>query len=338
MSAMNHRKYWILISFSLLFVWALNQLEPINDYIDTLKYTMSDDYRSAYFAFADGDNAEDPDLLNQIKKEAAALYVKPINARIDPVWKAIPSYNGLSVDIDQTYYFARKLKGKIPFVYNEVLPKINLDQLEPQPIYKGNPRKPMVSIMINVAWGNEFIPVILKTLEEENVHSTFFLDGSWLEDNVDLAKSILEQGHELSNHAYSHKNMGDLSRSAAQEEIMKTQKLLKQLLGVDNRLFAPPSGHFDDETIKLTDELGLQTVLWTIDTVDWKKPEPSWIVQKISSRLEPGAMILMHPTSSSSLALPDMIKEIKNRGLTLGTVSELISPSRIVEVETKFNF
>jgi peptidoglycan/xylan/chitin deacetylase (PgdA/CDA1 family) len=93
-------------------------------------------------------------------------------------------------------------------------------------------------------------------------------------------------------------------------------------------LFAPPSGDFDQETVQIASEMGMKTILWTLDTVDWTNPGAARIIQKISSRVEPGSLILMHPTRSSSEALPEMIRSIKSKGLTLATVSELISPKR----------
>jgi probable sporulation protein (polysaccharide deacetylase family) len=219
-------------------------------------------------------------------------------------------------------------------VYKEVKPKVNLEDLGPYPIYKGNPRKPMVSLMINVAWGNEFIPAMLKVLNKENVHATFFFDGSWLLQHLDMAKLIGEAGHELSNHAYSHKNMSQLSREKATNEIVKTQQLLETKLGVKNTLFAPPSGDFNEETVRIAHELHLNMILWTIDTVDWTKPKPEWIINRVKKNLEPGAMILMHPTKASSLALEAIIQEVKRRGFVLGTVSDLLSTDRVKVAQT----
>lgn len=100
----------------------------------------------------------------------------------------------------------------------------------------------------------------------------FFLDGSWLSKNVELAKEIQKRGHEMSNHAYSHPNMSRLSAERAKLEISKTQDLLHKTLGVENRWFAPPSGDFNQKTVDIASSMGLQTVLWTVDTVDWRKP------------------------------------------------------------------
>ncbi|MFC5448391.1 polysaccharide deacetylase family protein [Paenibacillus aestuarii] len=270
-------------------------------------------------------------LLDIIKAEAAKRRIAPINAKMDPVWKAIPGYNGLEVDIDETLKLAEHhfTPGKIHYIMKEVPPAIQLDDLGPSPIYKGNPKKPMASIMINVAWGNEYLPRILETLRKENVHATFFFDGSWLKKNVETAKLIQREGHELSNHAYSHKDMRSISRSKAVEEISKTEDLLKQQLGVNNTLFAPPSGYFNEETVRVAADFKLRTVLWTFDTIDWRNPGADRIIERLSRNIEPGTLILMHPTASSSQALGGMIKVIKNKGLTLGTVSELLSSNRV---------
>ncbi|MFD0680100.1 MULTISPECIES: polysaccharide deacetylase family protein [unclassified Paenibacillus] len=275
-------------------------------------------------------------LQEQIMLEAEKRRIAPINARLDRVWKAIPGYNGVEVDIEKSLALTleRQSPGQLHLIMREVPPAIGLDQLGSHPVYKGNPEKPMVALMINVAWGEQFLPKMLSILEKENVRATFFFDGSWLKKNVPTAQIIKDKGHELSNHAYSHKNMSQISRDQAYQEIYKTQQLLEKELGVNNVLFAPPSGDFNQATVDIAREQKLRTILWTLDTVDWQKPAPSTIVNKISTRVEPGSLILMHPTSSSSEALERMIKVIKNKGLQLGTVSEVISTNRVPKVES----
>jgi len=191
----------------------------------------------------------------------------------------------------------------------------------------------MVALMINVAWGNEFLEPMLKTLEEQHVKATFFFDGTWLKKNTDMARLIQSYGHELSNHAYTHPNMSKLDRQSAYNEIAKTEALLKSTLNVANEWFAPPSGDFNQMTVEVAAEQGLKTVLWTLDTVDWQHPPAASIVNKIRTRVEPGSLILMHPTDSSSKALPGMIAAIKHKGLLLGTVSETLSTKRVRLVE-----
>ncbi|GKU78678.1 polysaccharide deacetylase family protein [Paenibacillus sp. L3-i20] len=274
---------------------------------------------------------EKKELYDAIVAEAESKSIPPVDARIDRIWRAIPGYNGLVVDIEKTYNAALRSPGAdaIPYRYKEIEPQIKLEQLGPQPIYRGNPNKSMISLMINVAWGNEYIDPILITLEEKGVKATFFLDGSWLKKNVDIAKKIQEAGHEMSNHAYSHPDMSNLGHTEQYNQIAKTEDLLKQLLNVENKWFAPPSGSFNAATLQIAREQGLQTVLWTIDTVDWRKPPAASVIRKISAKLEPGALILMHPTATTRDALAGMIDSAKTKGYVIGTVSETLSSERI---------
>lgn len=288
------------------------------------------DVRTAETAAPERSGGETGAPWTDLAAEAERLRIPPVNARVDRVWRAIPGYNGLEVDLDRT--LARLMENprvaEIPFVFREVEPEIKLADLPPEPIYKGNPDKPMVSFMVNVAWGNEHLPDLLDVFREEGVRTTFFLDGSWLKNNRDLALKILEDGHELANHGYSHKMMSRLGEAEALQEIRKTEALLREL-GVNNRLFAPPAGDFDAETVRLARREGLYTILWTLDTVDWRRPDPASVIRKIRSRLEPGSLVLMHPTEAAVKSLPAMIRHAREKGFKVGTVSELIDERRV---------
>ncbi|WHY17392.1 polysaccharide deacetylase family protein [Paenibacillus sp. G2S3] len=298
---------------------------PVKDMLAQLK--PQDDLA----VWMDIPKAANNDLRLRIETAAAKLNAPPVDAVVDRVWKAIPGYNGLEIDVESTYRNALLApKEPIKFVYRQIEPKVSLNELGAEPIYRGNPAKPMVSLMINVAWGNQYIVPMLDILDEEHVKVTFFLDGSWLSKNPELATEMLKRGHEMENHAYTHPNMSTLSRARATVEIEKTQKLLKESLGVTNKWFAPPSGDFDQETVEIASSLGLKTVLWTVDTVDWRNPSPESIVAKITSKAEPGTLVLMHPTASSSQALKAMIRGIKAKGLQLGTVSQTLSAERLI--------
>ncbi|MFC5648973.1 polysaccharide deacetylase family protein [Paenibacillus solisilvae] len=318
-----------LLMSALLLTVRLNN--SLSDYVFAVKQNRVYDV----FKPVSGDTQKNQLLLDTIKAEAVKKRIAPVNATLDRVWKAIPGYNGLEVDVEQTYRLMKEAPEHAPirYVYKEIWPKVNLEQLGRQPIYKGNPKKPMVSLMINVAWGNEFIKPILDTLEKENVKATFFLDGSWLKKNTYMARMIQSAGHEISNHAYSHPDMSKLDRQSAYNQIAKTEALLQATLHVKNHWFAPPSGDFNQTTINVAAEQGLKTVLWTLDTVDWRHPPASSIVRKIRLQVEPGSLILMHPTDSSSEALPGMIAAIKQKGLMLSTVSDTLSSKRVTLVE-----
>ncbi|MGW9528297.1 polysaccharide deacetylase family protein [Paenibacillus terrae] len=322
------RAAWVVASLVITLV--IGQFSGVREYVSQLRAghsteTSEPEAATTMAIAALPDNA----LMQRLRSEAARQRREPVDAKIDRVWKAIPGYNGLEVDLDATYRKAIAAPDRpIQYVYRQLAPKVHLNQLGNVPIYRGNPEKPMVSFMINVAWGNEYIVPILDTLDQEKVKATFFFDGSWLKKNPELAKEIQKRGHELSNHAYSHPNMSRLSRERATQEIEKTQVLLQDILGVKNGWFAPPSGDFNQETVDLAAGLGLKTVLWTLDTVDWRHPSPESVIAKISSKVESGSLILMHPTDSSSAALKGMIRAIRSKGLVPGTVSQTLSPDR----------
>lgn len=331
------KKKLLILGLSFTAVWWTVELsDPIGAFVQMARdrsegtggLAWSWDTAQTAFSVKEGANAT---LEDRIRAEAKRRYAAPIDAKVDRVWKAVPAYNGIEVDVEASLKLAARHPNAEPppVVTREIPAKVQLDDLGPYPVFKGNPKKPMAALMINVAWGEEFLPAMLETLRRENVHATFFFDGSWLSKHLDIARQIGEQGHELSNHAYSHKNMSQLSRPKATEEIAKTEALLKNELGVTNKLFAPPSGDFDDETVRIAAEMNLTTVLWTLDTLDWRNPGADSIVRKIGSRVEPGSLILMHPTASSSAALERVIRAIKGKGLALGTVSEVLSPKRM---------
>ncbi|QHW30019.1 polysaccharide deacetylase family protein [Paenibacillus rhizovicinus] len=320
----------------LLTMCALLITVRLNGPLSAYMYAVKQGDASAYASALPEPSAQGKASLREmILSEAAKKRIAPVDASVDRVWKAIPGYNGLEVDVDKSYRLMLHAPENEPFrlVYREVEPKVTLDDLGRVPIYKGNPNKPMVALMINVAWGNEYIPSMLQTLKKENVKATFFFDGSWLKKNTDVAKQIQAAGHEISNHAYTHPNMSQLDRNAAYNQIAKTEALLKSTLHVQNHWFAPPSGDFNQMTVDVAAEQGLKTVLWTLDTVDWKHPPAYSIIQKVRTRVEPGSLILMHPTDSSSQALQGIITAIKGKGLLLGTVSDTLSSNRASLVE-----
>jgi Predicted xylanase/chitin deacetylase len=320
----------------LVAILAAGRFGPLSEYVQQVKNGTP-----ATIAFGNENSEEtgQTELKEWLKTEAKKRYEAPVNATQDRVWKAIPGYNGREVDIDATFERAKAMgfrsgasgDSSFPWVYKELKPAVGLKDLQPSPIYRGNSLKPMVGLMINVAWGEEYLPSILQTLEEEKAKATFFFDGSWLSKHADIAQDILRRGHEASNHAYSHPNMSTLSAARQRQEIVKTENLLKTKLGVDNRWFAPPSGDYNQLTVDIAREMGLQTVLWTLDTVDWRKPSASSVIDKVSARAGAGTLILMHPTETTRDALKGMIRVIRSKGLTPGTVSDTLSEGRMKE-------
>ncbi len=274
---------------------------------------------------------EKESLLQQIQTYAEENNRPSVDAKIDRVWKLVPGYNGLEVNIEESYLnmWPHENFNENLLIFNEISPEVHLADLPPSPIYKGNPKKPMVTFLINVAWGNEFISPILETLKKHDVHATFFFDGSWVKKNPDLAQTIDAGNHEIGNHAYSHPDLKNYSRKQTIEELQKTNDVIEETINRTPKWFAPPSGSFTEETVKIARELEMYTILWTVDTIDWRNPNTSEMVNRVVSEVHPGAMILMHPTKPTAEGLDQMIQEIKEKGYELGTVSDMMNEKRI---------
>ncbi|MBP2240177.1 putative sporulation protein (polysaccharide deacetylase family) [Cytobacillus eiseniae] len=276
---------------------------------------------------------ENDELYMEIIKSSESLYIPPIDAKVDRVWKAIPGLNGVEVDIKASY---EKMKSdgkykKEKLVFKQIAPKVNLSDLPPTPVYKGHPDKKMVSFLINVAWGNEYLTDMLATLKKHNVSASFFLEGRWVQNNPELAKMIEEAGHEIGNHSYTHPDMKTISTPKAREEIRRTNEVIKATTNKSVRWFAPPSGSYRDEIVQIAAEEKLGTVMWTVDTVDWQKPTPDQLIQRVISKVHNGAMILMHPTDSTAKSLDQLIQMLKQKDLQMNTVTELLSAERTIE-------
>lgn len=194
--------------------------------------------------------------------------------------------------------------------------------VDAQPYYKGDGTELKISLAINVDWGEEYIEDILKVLAENGAKATFFLTGRWTEHNPDLAFKIKEAGHELGNHAYSHKSPNKLSYEENRQEITRTAQAIKAATGIETKLYAPPSGEKNAHVLKAAADLGYSTILWSLDTIDWKRPPADSIIKKIVAKAGGGDIILAHPTHPTLEALPTILKELKAKGFVFVTVSQ----------------
>lgn len=194
----------------------------------------------------------------------------------------------------------------------------------PAAIYKGE-SKNRVSLMINVYWGTEYIDSMLETLEKHNVKTTFFIGGMWAAEHDDMLKKIYDKGHEIGNHGFYHKDCKKISEQRTREEIEITHKLIKEILGIEMNLFAPPSGSFSETTLEVAQSLGYKTIMWTSDTIDWRDQDKDKIISRAtSSKVKGGALILMHPTLKTAEALDEILTIIESRNLIVSTVSETL--------------
>lgn len=209
------------------------------------------------------------------------------------------------------------------FVTVTILPSITTSHF--QPYVRGSSLEPRVAIMINVDWGDEFIPAMLDVLRDYDVIVTWFPTGRWVKQAPELARQISLAGHEIGNHGGWHGMPSQMGRDEVIRLIQEGEDEITKATGQKPQIFAPPAGDYNRQTVAVAAELGYKTVLWTVDTVDWKRPAPTVIVDRVLSQICSGALVLMHPTQPTSEALPIVIDHLLTKGYQMVTVSELLS-------------
>ena len=179
-----------------------------------------------------------------------------------------------------------------------------------------------VSLMFNVYWGTEEVYRILDTLEEYDASATFFIGGCWADDNVDCLRDIYAAGHEIGNHGYFHKAHEKLDLVGNQKEIADCNRFIELSIGESPVLFAPPSGAYNSDTLQAAKALGMKTILWSKDTIDWRDKNAAIIYTRATKNVKNGDFILMHPMKQTADALPDILKYYEKNALKAVTVSE----------------
>lgn len=191
--------------------------------------------------------------------------------------------------------------------------------------YRGDVDDKIVAFACNVDWGNEYIPEMLKIFNDYNIRITYFVTGRWAENNREILKQIYESGHEIGNHGYNHVDYDKLTYEKNREEIEKTHNIIKEILDMDAKYFAPPSGAYNENTIKASKDLGYKLIMWSVDTIDWRKDSTKdIIIKRVIEKIHNSAIVLMHPTEETVKALPEIIDYLKSNGYEIGKISDII--------------
>ena len=191
-------------------------------------------------------------------------------------------------------------------------------------IYSGDEQSTNVSFMINVYQNENFVLDMLDIMDKYNVKTTFFVGGTWAVKNIDIIKEIYARGHEIGNHGFYHKDQDKLSYEENYQEINMCHKVIKENLGLEMTLFAPPSGAYNKTTVDVATELNYKTIMWTHDTIDWRDKDADLIFKRATNNLSNGDLILMHPTEHSVIALTNILSFAVNNGFTPTTVSNCL--------------
>jgi peptidoglycan/xylan/chitin deacetylase (PgdA/CDA1 family) len=178
-----------------------------------------------------------------------------------------------------------------------------------------------VSLMFNVYQNTSNVYKILDILDEYSAKATFFIGGSWADDNVDCVRDIFNRGQEVASHGYFHKDQDKLNYSQNYSEIEPSVRLLNMICSTQIKLFAPPSGAFNSDTLSACNALGLKTIMWSRDTIDWRDSDTSLIYSRATENLKSGEFVLMHPMDVTVKTLPRILTYIRDAGLSAVTVS-----------------
>lgn len=244
----------------------------------------------------------------------------------DTLW-AISRKFGVSVDnlkqlngLDSDWIEAGQLL-KIKKITNKEKQKSSLL------IQKGVTNKPYIALTYDAGDGAAATLQILDILEKHNIKATFFLTGEWSEKYPDIGKRIVDLGHEIGNHTFSHPDLTQMSKSEIVNEVIKTENAIKRLANADCKpLFRPPFGAWNQEVLEVVGEIGYTySIYWSIDTIDWKEPDADVIVSRVMENVKSDEIILMHlEYFNTAKATEMMIPKLKDLGYQFVCVSELL--------------
>ena len=172
---------------------------------------------------------------------------------------------------------------------------------------------------------------LLGKLASHHVRATFFLIGRNLERHPELGRAIVEAGHEVANHTFTHRRLPFLSNEDIRNEIVSTAELIQHTLGVKTSLYRPPYGLFTRRVLDVVEPLEHRCVIGDVFPLDLACPKPEVIAQRVLRRISPGAIVILHDLcifkgigSSTAAALDILIPRLKCKGYEFVTLSELL--------------
>lgn len=170
---------------------------------------------------------------------------------------------------------------------------------------------------------------ILQTLGDRGVKATFFATGQAATNNPAAVRSVVTQGHEIGNHSYSHPYFTQLTSAQMADELSRASTAIRNASGqAPKPYFRPPYGDYNSAVLQAAGNAGYtHTIMWTIDTVDWRGVSSASIRDKVVGGATPGTIVLMHVgggATGTPDALPGMIDGLRANGYRLVTLSELM--------------
>ncbi|MGI5841845.1 MAG: polysaccharide deacetylase family protein [Christensenellales bacterium] len=199
------------------------------------------------------------------------------------------------------------------------------------PIYSVETKEKQVAISFDAAWGADKTEDIMALCKEFNVNATFFLVGFWVDKYGDMVKKIHANGFEIGTHSKTHPDMTKLSRQSVKQELQDSVKLIEDLVDVKVKYFRSPYGAYNNALLEVADDLGLVTIQWDVDSLDWKGISGETIANKVLSQVKNGSIILMHNNADNVLGgLRLILTRLKQLEYKVTSVGELVYTSNYV--------
>ncbi len=195
--------------------------------------------------------------------------------------------------------------------------------------YLGNTEEKVLYLTFDAGYENGYTSGILDVLQKHQVSAAFFLVGNYLERNADLVRRMVNEGHIVANHTMHHPDMSKLSQmDAFQKELQDLENLFYEVTGKNlPKYYRPPQGIYSQQNLEMAKALGYKTVFWSLAYADWdnkKQPTREYALEKLTSRVHSGAVILLHSTSRTNAEILDeLLTKYKNMGYRFASIDEL---------------
>jgi len=186
-----------------------------------------------------------------------------------------------------------------------------------------------IYVTFDAGYENGNTPAILDALKKHNAKATFFLVGNYIETSPDLVKRMVNEGHIVGNHTYSHPDMSKLSdMESFKNEMTKLEDVYKQTTGLKlKKYYRPPQGKYNENNLQMAQELGYTTIFWSLAYVDWyenNQPTKQQAFEKLIPRIHPGVIVLLHSTSKTNAEILDeILTEWEKMGYSFKTLDDL---------------
>lgn len=168
---------------------------------------------------------------------------------------------------------------------------------------------------------------LLDTLAAQKVPATFFLVGQKVGSYPGVVKRMATDGHEIGNHSWDHSSLPHLSDAQIRSQVSRTDTAIKNATGRAPALLRPPYGNRNTRVDRV---VGKPLILWDVDTRDWEHLSPSRTISTTLATARKGSIVLMHDVHPTTVdAVPKLIKELRAKGFTFVTVTDLFAPTKL---------